>query len=111
MFSWYFIALWNLLLHYQVELESCEDDWNMWTATLLSCSVDVFPRFIKMATVNECERAIQKYNDFSIGEFKLRVKFSKTAEEDRNRQGRGKLVNTNLSKYLLLNFENLQRFF
>ncbi|XP_061170939.1 tudor domain-containing 6-like [Saccostrea echinata] len=45
--------------------------------------------FVKMATVNECEKAIRKYHEFPIGDCKLRVKFSKT-DEDRNRQQKQK---------------------
>ncbi|XP_062618721.1 uncharacterized protein LOC134280319 [Saccostrea cucullata] len=45
--------------------------------------------FVKMATVNECEKAIRKYHEFPIGDNKLRVKFSKTYE-DRSRQQKQK---------------------
>ena len=52
-----------------------------------------------MATINDCEKAIRMYNDFPIGEFKLRVKFSKT-EEERNRQAREKQVISLLKIFL-----------
>lgn len=52
-----------------------------------------------MATINECEKAIWMYNDFPTGEFKLRVKFSKT-EEERNRQAREKQVISLLKIFL-----------
>lgn len=52
-----------------------------------------------MATIKDCEKAIMMYNDFPIGEFKLRVKFSKT-EEERNRQAREKQVISLLKIFL-----------
>lgn len=40
-----------------------------------------------MATVTDCEKAIREYHEFSIGNFKLRVKFART-DEERNRQAK-----------------------
>lgn len=44
-----------------------------------------------MASVNDCENAIREYHEFSIGKFKLRVKFART-DEERNRQAKQKQV-------------------
>ena len=61
-----------------------------------------------MATINECEKAIRMYNDFPIGEFKLRVKFSKNSEEERNRQAREKQVISLLENFFDQNYIAIQ---
>lgn len=45
--------------------------------------------FVKMATVTDCEKAIREYNEFSIGNIKMRVEFARS-DEERNRQAKQK---------------------
>lgn len=44
-----------------------------------------------MATVTDCEKAIREYNEFSIGNIKMHVKFARS-DEERNRQAKQKQV-------------------